>query len=41
MPSEPKAITRYHVNPAFTAARDIYADGTEVARGRRVLHLSG
>lgn len=41
MPSDPTAITRYHVNPALTAARDIYADGAEIARGQRVLHLSG
>jgi 2-iminobutanoate/2-iminopropanoate deaminase len=42
MPSDdPRAITRYHLNPAFTAARDIYADGAEIAGGRRVLHLSG
>jgi 2-iminobutanoate/2-iminopropanoate deaminase len=39
MPAE--RITRYHVNPAFTAARDIYADGAEIARNQRVLHLSG
>jgi 2-iminobutanoate/2-iminopropanoate deaminase len=41
MPADPKSITRYHVNPAFAAARDIYADGAEIARGQRVLHLSG
>jgi 2-iminobutanoate/2-iminopropanoate deaminase len=39
MPADP--ITRYHVNPAFTAGRDIYADGAEIGGGRRVLHLSG
>jgi 2-iminobutanoate/2-iminopropanoate deaminase len=42
MPSDDsRAITRYHVNPAFTTARDIYADGAEIARSQRVLHLSG
>ena len=41
MTPDPKAITRYHVNPAFTAGRDIYADGAEIARNQRVLHLSG
>ena len=35
------ATTRYHVNPALSGARDIYADGVEIARGQRVLHLSG
>jgi 2-iminobutanoate/2-iminopropanoate deaminase len=39
MPADP--ITRYQVNPAFAASRDIYADGAEIAGGRRVLHLSG
>jgi 2-iminobutanoate/2-iminopropanoate deaminase len=39
MPADP--ITRYHINPAFVAGRDIYADGAEIAGGRRVLHLSG
>jgi 2-iminobutanoate/2-iminopropanoate deaminase len=39
MPSDP--VTRYQVNPAFAAGRDIYADGAEIAAGRRVLHLSG
>ena len=37
----PETITRYQVNPAFTAGRDLYADGAEIARGQRVLHLSG
>ena len=41
MPSAPNAITRYHVNPAFTKARDIYADGAEIDGGQRMLHLSG
>jgi 2-iminobutanoate/2-iminopropanoate deaminase len=41
MPPAANAITRYHINPAFTKARDIYADGAEIARGQRVLHLSG
>lgn len=36
-----KSITRHQINPAFTAARDIYADGAEIARNQRVLHLSG
>ena len=39
MPTDP--ITRYQVNPAFAAGRDIYADGAEIARSQRVLHLSG
>jgi 2-iminobutanoate/2-iminopropanoate deaminase len=34
-------VTRYHVNPAFTAGRDIYADGAEIARNHRILHISG
>jgi len=41
MPPAADAIARYHVNPAFTKARDIYADGAEIGGGRRVLHLSG
>jgi 2-iminobutanoate/2-iminopropanoate deaminase len=41
MPPAADAIARYHVNPAFTKARDIYADGAEIGGGLRVLHLSG
>jgi 2-iminobutanoate/2-iminopropanoate deaminase len=41
MPTDPKLVTRYHVNPAFTAGRDIYADGAEIARNQRVLYISG
>jgi 2-iminobutanoate/2-iminopropanoate deaminase len=41
MSPTPKAITRYHVNPAVTAGRDIYADGAEIACNHRVLHVSG
>lgn len=41
MPADPLSVTRYHTNPAFTAARDIYADGAEIAHNQRVLHLSG
>lgn len=39
MPAD--TIVRYHINPAFIAGRDIYADGAEIAGGQRVLHLSG
>ncbi|HET6157587.1 MAG TPA: RidA family protein [Dongiaceae bacterium] len=41
MPMTVKSITRYHTNPAMTGARDIYADGAEIAANQRVLHASG
>jgi 2-iminobutanoate/2-iminopropanoate deaminase len=36
-----KAVTRYHVHPAFIAGRDIYADAAEIAHNQRILHISG
>ena len=34
-------ITRYHTNPAFSSAPDLYADGTAIEGTPRVLHTSG
>jgi len=34
-------ITRYHANPAFASAPDIYADGAAIEGKPRVLHTSG
>ncbi|MGH6892211.1 MAG: RidA family protein [Dongiaceae bacterium] len=34
-------ITRYHTNPAFTSAPDLYSDGAAIEGTPRVLHASG
>jgi 2-iminobutanoate/2-iminopropanoate deaminase len=41
MPPKGNPVTRYHVNPALTVTRDIYADGAEIARNQRILYISG